>query len=91
MKDDNLKETAKALEEKEDELQDEFKRVVEHVKMHVNKTTSIAKKDANKEHNRYLDIGKTILASTVNILQFLSMTTRSASPLSYSAARRQTS
>jgi hypothetical protein len=57
-KDDALKEQAQELAGRKEELTKEFEDLVEYVSQQVNKTSSVARQEENKPHNRYLDNGR---------------------------------
>ena len=57
-KDDSLKDKAKELAENTSLVNDEFKRVEDHAKTYVQKTTTMGNMEINNVHNRYTDIGK---------------------------------
>ena len=57
-KDSNLKTKASEITKNTQALEDEYQRLVEHVKENIKKKSSIAKIEENTRHNRYKDIGK---------------------------------
>ena len=59
-KDANLKEISTKLAEKEESLEEEFFSLVDYVKDNINKEMNVRTQGNNTEHNRYLDIGKTL-------------------------------
>ena len=56
-KDSNLKEKSTTIAEQVENLE-EFKSLVNYVKENVKKEMTIRNEERNKEHNRYIDIGK---------------------------------
>ena len=56
-KDSNLKEKSTNMTEQVENLE-EFKSLVNYVKENVKKEMTIRNEEKNKEHNRYIDIGK---------------------------------
>ena len=59
-KDVNLKEKSKDMLTQIENLEEEFFNLVEYVKENVKKEMNIATQGDNKEHNRYIDIGKNL-------------------------------
>ena len=59
-KDAKLKERSKAMAENEESLEEEFFSLVDYVKDNINKEMNVRTEGNNAEHNRYLDIGKTL-------------------------------
>ena len=57
-KDANLKDMAKDMSSQIENLEEEFFNLVEYVKENVKNEKNIATQGENKEHNRYIDIGK---------------------------------
>ena len=57
-KDNDLRENAKEVSENVTELENEFKRMLAHVKDKVLKKTSVSSQEENQTHNRYKDIGR---------------------------------
>ena len=60
LKDAKLKERSKAMAENEESLEEEFFSLVDYVKDNINKEMNVRTEGNNAEHNRYLDIGKTL-------------------------------
>ena len=60
LKDAQLKERSKAMAENEESLEEEFFSLVDYVKDNINKEMNVRTEGNNTEHNRYLDIGKTL-------------------------------
>ena len=60
LKDAKLKERSKAMAENEESLEEEFFSLVDYVKDNINKDMNVRTQGNNAEHNRYLDIGKTL-------------------------------
>ena len=61
-KDANLKEKAKNMSIQIENLEEEFFNLVEYVNENVKNEKNIATQGDNKEHNRYIDIGKNQLS-----------------------------
>ena len=59
-KDNDLRENAKKVSENVAELENEFKRMLGHVKDKVLKKTTVSSQEENQTHNRYKDIGSRI-------------------------------
>ena len=60
LKDAKLKERSKAMAENEESLEEEFFSLVDYVKDNINKEMNVRTEGNNTEHNRYLDIGRTL-------------------------------
>ena len=60
-KDANLKEKSKDMSSQIENLEEEFFNLVEYVEENVKNEKTIATQGDNKEHNRYIDIGKNLL------------------------------
>ena len=60
LKDAKLKERSKAMAENEESLEEEFFSLVDYVKDNIKKEMNVRTEGKNTEHNRYLDIGKTL-------------------------------
>ena len=61
LKDAKLKERSKAMAENEESLEEEFFSLVDYVKDNIHKEMNVRTEGNNAEHNRYLDIGKTLI------------------------------
>ena len=65
-KDNDLRENAKKVSENVAELENEFKRMLGHVKEKVLKKTTVSSQEENLIHNRYTDIGRTVEIDKIN-------------------------
>ena len=61
IKDKELRANAKDLAGKTDILEAEYRSLLGYVTKNINKTRTVAQSDENRAHNRYTDIGKTLL------------------------------
>ena len=57
-KNDKLKETTETVAEDTAKLFEEFRQLEEEVKNGVQESTDNSKKEINKKHNRYIDMGR---------------------------------
>ena len=60
LKDAKLKERSTDMAKNEESLEEEFFNLVDYVKDNINKEMNVRTEGNNTEHNRYLDIGKTL-------------------------------
>ena len=69
-KDANLKEKSKDMANQIENLEEEFFNLVEYVKENVMNEKNIASQGNNKEHNRYIDIGKNLFKFLLHKILF---------------------
>ena len=79
-KDNDLRENAKKVSENVAELENEFKRMLGHVKDKVLKKTTVSSQEENQTHNRYKDIGSRVENNKTNYFPPKFLTTTTTSP-----------